>query len=80
MNNTLEFIFRTEDIKRLLETESDFIVVRSFLQSVVLNDGRKAGALRVYADAVFKDKEEPLVSVEGCPKPPCDYTGGDQAQ
>lgn len=70
--NKLEFIFRTEDIKRLLDAPSDFIVIRSFLEAVELKDGRKAGALRVYADAVSQGKELSDRSVEGCPKPPCD--------
>jgi len=72
MDNNLLFIFRTEDIKRLLESGSDFIVIRSFLESVVLNDGSKAGALRVFADAVNKGETKATLSVEGCPKPPCD--------
>jgi hypothetical protein len=72
MDNNLLFIFRTEDIKRLLESESDYIVINSFLESVVLNDGRKAGALRVFAEAVNKGGKEALSRVEGCPKPPCE--------
>lgn len=71
MNNNLQFIFKTEDIKRLVESGTDYIVIRSFLESVVLKDGRKAGALRVFADAVNKGKEESTLSVEGCPNPPC---------
>jgi hypothetical protein len=75
MDNNLLFIFKTEDIKRLVDSGSDFIVIRSFLESVVLNDGRKAGALRVYADAVNREEEKAMVSVEGCPRPPCDTNG-----
>lgn len=76
MDNNLLFIFKAEDIQRLVEAKSDFIVVRSFLESVVLADGSKAGALRVYADAVNKGKGEPLESIQGCPNPPCNT--GDQ--
>jgi hypothetical protein len=38
---------------------------------VVLKDGRKAGALRVFADAVNRGMTTAERSVEGCPKPPC---------
>ncbi len=78
MDNNLLFIFRTEDIKRLADTGSEYIVIRSFLESVVLADGRKAGALRVYADAVNKGTEAAMQSVEGCPRPPCDTNNGTQ--
>lgn len=71
MPNELRFIFKTEDLKRLVDEGTDYIVVRSFLESVVLKDGSKAGALRVYADAVSKGKRKLLSSVEGCPHPPC---------
>lgn len=71
MPNNLEFIFKTEDMKKLIEANTDFIVVHSYLESVVLDNGSKAGALRVYAEAVNKGKIEALASVEGCPNPPC---------
>lgn len=70
MNNLL-FIFRAEDIKGLLEAGTDFIVIRSYLEEATLADGRKAGALQVYADAVSKGSEKPMASVAGCPNPPC---------
>jgi hypothetical protein len=72
MTNDLQFIFKTDDIKKLVDSGAEYIVIRSFLESVVLRDGRKAGALRVYADAVHKGRTMGEVSVEGCPKPPCD--------
>lgn len=75
MDNSLLFIFKTEDVQRLVETKSDYIIVRSFLESVVLADGSKAGALRVYADAVNKGKTEPLETIQGCPNPPCNNDG-----
>ncbi|WP_121352986.1 hypothetical protein [Flavisolibacter nicotianae] len=71
MANNLEFIFRTEDMKKLLELNTDFIVVHSFLENVTLNDGKEAGALRVYARAVNKGKVDAVDSIEGCPNPPC---------
>ena len=71
MTNDLQFIFKTEDLKKLVESGTDYIVIRSFLESVVLKDGRKAGALRVFADAVNRGMTTAERSVEGCPKPPC---------
>ena len=76
MDNNLLFIFKAEDMKRLLEAGSDYVVIRSFLEPVVLADGRKAGALRVFADAVNRNKVEALESIEGCPKPPCNTDDG----
>lgn len=76
MDNNLLFIFKSEDMKRLLEAGSDYIVIRSFLEAVELKDGRKAGALRVYADAVNKNKADAIESIEGCPKPPCETSDG----
>ena len=71
MHNHLEFVFKTRDIKELVEQETEYIVIRSFLEGVVLKDGSKAGAVRVYADAVKKGKEAAVLSVPGCPNPPC---------
>ena len=71
MENNLLFIFKSEDMRRLLEAGTDYVVIRSYLESVVLQDGSKAGALRVYADAVNKGKDGALDSVPGCPVPPC---------
>lgn len=71
MANNLEFIFRTEDMKKLLEAGTDFIVVHSYLETVTLNDGKEAGALRVYARAVNRGKLDAVTSIEGCPNPPC---------
>lgn len=72
MTNDLQFIFKTKDIKELFDSGAEYIVIRSFLESVVLRDGRKAGALRVFADAVNGRETTAERSVEGCPKPPCD--------
>ena len=77
MPHNLEFIFRTEDMRKLLESGREFIVIKSHLESAVLKDGRKAGVLKVKAKAVKgkKDQErstdEEPIEVEGCPKPPC---------
>lgn len=76
MDNNLEFIFKKEDIKRLVEAGGDYIVIRSYLEAVILQDGRKAGALKVYADAVEKGMQQAIKSVEGCPRPPCNIDDG----
>jgi hypothetical protein len=71
MANNLEFIFKTEDMKKLVEANTDFIVIHSYLEGVVLDNGQKAGALRVHADAVNKGKGEAVDTIQGCPNPPC---------
>ncbi len=71
MSNELKLIFKTEDIKRLIAEDTEFIVVRSFIESVVLKDGSKAGAVRVFADAMKKGQPGAEFSVSGCPWPPC---------
>jgi hypothetical protein len=74
MENNLQVIFKTEDLKQLLENNSEYIVINSFLESVVLKDGSKAGALRVYAEAVNTGGAT-MGRVEGCPVPPCNVNG-----
>jgi hypothetical protein len=78
MPHNLEFIFRTEDMRKLLDSGREFIVIKSHLESAVLKDGRKAGVLKVKAKAVNKGNKdlersitEETIEVEGCPKPPC---------
>ena len=80
MTNNLEFIFKTEDMKRLVEAGTDFIVIHSLLEGVVLDTGRKAGALKVYAKAVNRGKIDAVETIEGCPNPPCNTDGTDTVQ
>lgn len=74
MTNELKFVFRGEDMKRLLQRDPDFIVVVSHLEAAVLQDGSKAGVVKVRADAVNKSIDEAVESIEGCPIPPCRTT------
>jgi hypothetical protein len=74
----LEFVFRTEEIKKLLDAGSEFIVIKTQLESAVLQDGSKACVLQVKAKAVNrgrKGQERSIglksIEVNGCPKPPC---------
>jgi hypothetical protein len=71
MANNLEFIFKTEDMKKLVEANTDFIVIHSYLEGVILKDDAKAGALRVYAKAINRGKIDAVETIEGCPNPPC---------
>jgi hypothetical protein len=86
MPHNLEFVFRTEDMRKLLESGREFIVIKSHLEAAVLKDGRKAGVLKVKAKAVKgrKDQErsieEETLEVEGCPKPPCSTDEEDDGQ
>lgn len=78
MPHNLEFIFRAEDMRKLVECGREFIVIKSHLEPAVLKDGRKASILKVQAKAVNKAKKDlerglkvEAIEVEGCPKPPC---------
>ena len=69
MENLLTVIFKAEDIQTLLDQSPDKIVVRSIVEEGRLEDGEKAGVIKVFADAVKND--EVLETISGCPKPPC---------
>ena len=71
MNNELVFIFRREELQRLLEANTEFIVIKSYLEEATLQDGSKAGVLRVKAEAVSSSEKLVTASVAGCPTPPC---------
>lgn len=86
MPHNLEFVFRTEDMRKLLDSGREFIVIKSHLEAAVLKDGKKAGVLKVKARAVKgrKDLERSIgdetLEVEGCPKPPCSTDEEDDGQ
>lgn len=69
MAQLLTVIFKREAIENLMKLGPDNIVVRTELEGVVLEDGRKAGVVNVYADA-YKDGKV-VDTVDGCPWPPC---------
>ena len=71
MNNELVFIFRREELQRLLEANTEFIVIKSYLEEATLQDGSKAGVLRVKAEAVSRSEKLVTARVAGCPTPPC---------
>jgi hypothetical protein len=71
MPNELVLVFSAEKIKSLLEANPDKIAVRSTIEEATLNDGSKAGVVKVYADAYVKGKAGPVATVSGCPVPPC---------
>lgn len=71
MSSELTLIFTAEKIKTLLEANPDKIAVRATIEEATLNDGTKAGVVKVYADAYVKGKSGPVATVPGCPVPPC---------
>ena len=75
MNNELQFLFRAEELRRLLESGTDFILINAHLEEATLQDGRKAAVLKVNAEAINKGNPEPVNTVEGCPIPPCTIFG-----
>lgn len=71
MAHLLHVVFKAEDIRKLLETDPDKILVRTSLESGTLEDGSRAGYVVVKADAVKDGEERTLETVDGCPVPPC---------
>lgn len=71
MANQLVLIFTKESIQLLMDQDPDKIVVRSTIEEAVLDTGKKAGVVKVYADAMRIGEPAPIVTVEGCPNPPC---------
>lgn len=72
MANQLIQIFSAGKVEELLKYSPDKIVVRSTIEEAILQDGSKAGVVKVYADAV-KDGNV-LGTISGCPDPPCSIT------
>lgn len=56
-----------------MDHETEYIVVRSGTEEAVLEDGTKACVLKAQAMACRQGEPEPVESVEGCPKPPCNW-------
>lgn len=75
MSNELQFIFRREEIEKLVESKTDLIVIKAHLEDATLQDGSKAGVLKVRAEAINKGNPEPQSRVDGCPIPPCGIEG-----
>jgi hypothetical protein len=73
MASELSFLFRREEMQKLMEAGTDFIVVKASLQEAILQDGKKAGVMNVMAEAVNKGNSEPVAKVDGCPIPPCRF-------
>ena len=77
MSSELTLVFTAEKIKTLLEANPDKIAVRFTIEEAKLEDGTKAGVVKVYADAYVKGKPGPVATVPGCPVPPCSVEEGE---
>jgi hypothetical protein len=71
MSHKQVFIFKREEMQKLMDLKSDKIIIRSSIEEGQLNSGEKVGVVRVFADAVNEGSEEPVATIPGCPKPPC---------
>ena len=71
MGNELVFVFRREALQRLLEANTELILIKSYLEEATLADGSQAGVLRVRAEAVNSGEKLVAATVDGCPIPPC---------
>lgn len=69
MAQLLNVIFEREAIETLLKFDPEKIVIRTELEGAVLDNGRKAGVVKVYGDAYKGGKV--VETVDGCPWPPC---------
>lgn len=64
------FIFKTEDMQRLLDTKPGKVVCVVSLEEATTEAGKKVGALKIIArgpQAANLGEFE----IEGCPRPPC---------
>lgn len=71
MPSQLILIFRKDEMQQLMDRNPDSIVARAVVEEGTLNDGSLVGVIRVYADAMQDGSSEPLLTIEGCPEPPC---------
>jgi len=74
-NNGFQFVFDAESLKSVCEGEKK-VVISCFLVPEVTKDGRKVGAMEVWAEGVGGKKRKTLKAdgtggVSGCPIPPC---------
>src|SRR5258706_15753461 len=77
MTNAFTFLFRPEDLQRLLDQNPDQIVITCGLESETTISGEKVGAFKVRARSAFKEARPEVsgvlnFSIPGCPVPPCD--------
>ena len=76
MTNAFTFVFRPEDLQRLLDQNPDQIVITCGLESETTLSGEKVGAFKVRARSAFKEARPEAsgvlnFSIPGCPIPPC---------
>jgi len=75
-DNGFQFIFDAERLKSVCEGEKK-VVISCFLVAEVTKDGRKVGAMEVWAEGVGAGKKTKKIKadgtggVSGCPVPPC---------
>ena len=70
--NGFQFVFKPEDLQKLLNEKPEKVIVSCFLVEETTKDGRKVGAMHAWADGAGKGKS--IVAGDGapgCPVPPC---------
>jgi hypothetical protein len=74
--NGFQFVFNAEALKAVCEGEKK-VIISCFLVPEVTKDGRKVGAMEVWAEGVGGTKKSKKLKMEGgggisgCPVPPC---------
>lgn len=71
-----QFIFNAEDLKSVCEGEKK-VVISCFLVKEITKDGRKVGAMEVWAKGIGGKKPKTVKGsgpggLPGCPIPPCE--------
>jgi hypothetical protein len=75
-DNGFQFVFDAEALKSVCEGEKK-VVISCFLVAEVTKDGRKVGAMEVWAEGSGGTKKSKKLKMEGsggtsgCPIPPC---------
>ena len=74
--NGFQFVFKPEELQKLLDEKPKKIIVSCYLVEETTQDGRKVGAMHAWADGVGKSDKGAKASgvpngVPGCPIPPC---------
>ncbi len=71
--NGFQFIFKPEDLQKLLDEKPEKVVVSCYLVEETTKDGSKVGAMKVWADGTWTKSKKGIrgSGVPGCPIPPC---------
>lgn len=67
-----QFIFDAKQMQALLDTNPTKVVCTVSIAEEITQDNRKVGALKIIATGTYPEGQHVVVSVDGCPRPPCE--------